>query len=112
MIEFADFQKVEMKVAKVVGVEVHPNADKLYVVNRFGSFFYGSILGVFVLAMFVPRATSLGAFVGLIAGIASVAAVATWLPWIAFLWHNVVGVVAVVVVGFVVSVIAGGQPRR
>ena len=33
MIEFADFQKVEMKVAKVVGVEVHPNADKLYVVK-------------------------------------------------------------------------------
>ena len=33
MIEFADFQKVEMTVAKVVGVEVHPNADKLYVVK-------------------------------------------------------------------------------
>jgi Na+/proline symporter len=76
------------------------------VVNRFGSFFYGSILGVFILALFVPRATSRGAFVGLIAGIAAVAAVATWLPWIAFLWHNVVGVVAVVVVGFVVSLSA------
>jgi len=33
MIEFADFQKVEMKVAKVLAVEVHPNADKLYVVR-------------------------------------------------------------------------------
>jgi len=33
MIEFADFQKVEMKAAKVVGVDVHPNADKLYVVK-------------------------------------------------------------------------------
>ena len=36
------------------------------VVNRFGSFFYGSILGVFLLAM-IPRARALGAFVGLIA---------------------------------------------
>ena len=33
------------------------------VVNRFGSFFYGSILGVFVLALGVRRATGLGAFV-------------------------------------------------
>ncbi|NIP79469.1 MAG: sodium:solute symporter, partial [Gemmatimonadetes bacterium] len=31
------------------------------VVNRFGSFFYGSILGVFILA-FVPRARGRGAF--------------------------------------------------
>jgi SSS family transporter len=82
------------------------------VVNKFGSFFYGSILGVFILALFVRRATGHGAFVGLIAGIASVAAVATWLPWIAFLWHNVVGVVAVVIVGTAVSVILGGQRPR
>ncbi|MEO5823199.1 MAG: sodium:solute symporter [Vicinamibacteraceae bacterium] len=75
------------------------------VVNRFGSFFYGSILGVFVLALGVPRATSRGAFVGLIAGIAAVASVATWLPQIAFLWHNVVGVVSVIVVGLAVSAI-------
>ncbi len=42
------------------------------VVNRFGSFFYGSILGVFLLAM-IPRARALGAFVGLIAGMSAVA---------------------------------------
>jgi len=73
------------------------------VVNRFGSFFYGSILGVFVLALGVKRATGRGAFVGLIAGIAAVACVATQMPWIAFLWHNVVGVVVVVLVGVLVS---------
>ena len=33
MIEFADFQKVEMKTAKVLAVDVHPNADKLYVIR-------------------------------------------------------------------------------
>lgn len=43
------------------------------VVNRFGSFFYGSILGVFILAIGFPRATGTGAFVGLIAGMAAVA---------------------------------------
>ena len=34
------------------------------VVNRFGSFFYGSILGVFILAVGFPRATANGAFWG------------------------------------------------
>ena len=72
------------------------------VVNRFGSFFYGSILGVFLLAM-IPRARALGAFVGLIAGMIAVAAVNFGLPQVSFLWHNVVGAVTVVVVGMVLS---------
>ena len=72
------------------------------VVNRFGSFFYGSILGVFILAIGFPRATGHGAFVGLIAGMGSVAWVATFTR-LAFLWHNVVGAVGVVVVGVIVS---------
>jgi solute:Na+ symporter, SSS family len=72
------------------------------VVNRFGSFFYGSILGVFLLAM-VPRSRALGAFVGLISGMLAVAAVNFGRPDIAFLWHNVVGAVTVVVVGLAVS---------
>jgi solute:Na+ symporter, SSS family len=72
------------------------------VVNRFGSFFYGSILGVFLLAM-IPRARALGAFVGLIAGMSAVGAVNFGRPDVAFLWHNVIGAVTVVVVGLLVS---------
>ena len=72
------------------------------VVNRFGSFFYGSILGVFILAIGVRSATGNGAFVGLIAGMASVAWFASFTR-VAFLWHNVIGAVVVVVVGIVVS---------
>lgn len=41
-------------------------------VNQIGSFFYGSLLGVFLLAFFVPRANGHGAFFGLLAGMASV----------------------------------------
>lgn len=33
MISFSDFKKVEMKVAEIVSVEEHPNADKLYVLK-------------------------------------------------------------------------------
>lgn len=72
------------------------------VVNRFGSFFYGSILGVFLLAM-IPRARGVGAFVGLLAGMSAVAAVAFGAPHISFLWHNVIGAATVVVVGLVLS---------
>ena len=75
------------------------------VVNRFGSFFYGSILGVFILAIGFKRASGHGAFVGLLAGMGSVAWVAAFTK-VAFLWHNVVGAVVVVAVGLLVSLIA------
>jgi len=73
------------------------------VVNRYGSFIYGSLLGVFILAILTKRATARGAFVGLLAGIAAVLTVAIVLPWIEFLWHNVIGAVVVVLVGMAVS---------
>jgi SSS family transporter len=72
------------------------------VVNRFGSFFYGSILGVFLLAM-MPRAKANGAFVGLICGMLAVGAVNFGIPSVSFLWHNVIGAVTVVIVGGVIS---------
>jgi solute:Na+ symporter, SSS family len=81
------------------------------VVNRFGSFFYGSLLGVFVLALGIPRATPRGAFWGLIGGMAAVAAVA-FTTSISFLWYNVVGVLGVLAVGLTVSVIAPGGAQR
>jgi len=77
------------------------------VVNRFGSFFYGSILGVFLLAM-IPRARALGAFVGLLCGMGAVAAVAIWVPSVSFLWHNLIGAVVVVAVGLLLSL--GASP--
>jgi solute:Na+ symporter, SSS family len=82
------------------------------VVNRFGSFFYGSLLGVFVLAIGTRRATGHGAFAGLIAGMGAVAFVALRYPQVSFLWHNVVGVVVVTVVGLAVSAASGRPPAR
>ncbi|HEX9691783.1 MAG TPA: sodium:solute symporter [Gemmatimonadales bacterium] len=72
------------------------------VVNRFGSFFYGSILGVFLLAM-LPGARPVGAFFGLIAGMTVVGAVNFGAPDVSFLWHNVIGAVTVVAVGMGLS---------
>ena len=81
------------------------------VVNRFGSFFYGSILGVFLLAM-VPRVRPFGAFAGLLAGMGAVALVTFGAPSVSFLWHNVVGVAAVVAVGLLHSVMPQTEKGR
>ena len=88
--------------ASLVAVWAAQLGSLIEVVNRFGSFFYGSILGVFILAVGFRRATGTGAFLGLIAGMASVAWVATFTR-VAFLWHNVVGAAAVVIVGVILS---------
>jgi Na+/proline symporter len=93
--------------ACVVAVYAGTLGSLIEVVNRFGSFFYGSILGVFALAMLTRRATGTGAFVGLIAGMSAVAAVAFGRPEISFLWHNVVGALVVVIVGMTVSLLSG-----
>jgi Na+/proline symporter len=88
--------------ACVVAVYAATLGSLIEVVNRFGSFFYGSILGVFLLAM-IPAARGWAAFVGLVAGMGTVAAVAFGAPEISFLWHNVIGAVVVVAVGLVFS---------
>jgi SSS family solute:Na+ symporter len=95
-------------VACAVAVWAAELGSLIEVVNRFGSFFYGSILGVFILAIAFPRATGNGAFIGLIGGMASVAWVASFTK-IAFLWHNVIGAVAVVALGLLVSAV---DPKR
>ena len=83
--------------ACVVAVYAVSLGSLIEVVNRFGSFFYGSILGVFLLAM-VPRARGFGAFAGLLAGMAVVGLV-EWRTDVAFLWLNVIGAGVVVGVG-------------
>ena len=89
--------------AGVVAVYASSLGSLIEVVNRFGSLFYGSILGVFMLAILTRRATGTGAFVGLIAGMSAVGAVAFGRPEISFLWHNVIGAVVVFAVGMGLS---------
>ncbi len=95
--------------ASLVAIWAVELGSLIEVVNRFGSFFYGSILGVFLLAIGWPRANSVGALAGLIAGMTVVGYV-TVSTSIAFLWHNLIGAVVVVGVGMIVSELTG--PRR
>jgi SSS family solute:Na+ symporter len=92
--------------ACVVAMYSANQGSLIEVVNRYGSLYYGSLLGVFILAILTKKATARGAFWGMVAGVAVVLFVAIQLPWIEFLWHNVIGAVVVVVVGLLISVIA------
>lgn len=79
------------------------------VVNKVGSLFYGGLIGVFVLAFFVPRATARGAFWGVLAGEAAI-----FYMWaktdIFFLWFNALGCLVVVAAGYAVSLLE--RPAR
>jgi Na+/proline symporter len=100
-------------------------------INQIGSYFYGSILGVFVLLLWVKRATGTGALIGLISGMLSVftfnqlfyntakADYSFIFPWnqipdgytkaIEFLWLNPLGTIVVVIVGLGLSYLS---PRK
>lgn len=88
--------------ACVVAMYSANQGSLIEVVNRYGSIYYGSLLGVFILAILTTRATASGAFWGLITGMIVVLIVAFTTP-IAFLWHNLIGAAVVVIVGMGIS---------
>lgn len=94
--------------ACVVAIFATNLGSLIEVVNKFGSFFYGSLLGVFVLAFVVKRARSRGAFFGLLLGIASVW-IASQYTDIEFLWFNVIGCLVTVLFGYLISLTDGKE---
>jgi solute:Na+ symporter, SSS family len=91
--------------ACVVAMSASNQGSLIEVVNRYGSFFYGSLLGVFMLGILTTTATAVGAFYGLVAGMAVVLVVA-FTTSVAFLWHNLIGAVVVFAVGMAISAVA------
>ncbi len=67
-------------------------------VNLVGSLFYGSLLGVFVLAFFFKRVNGRGAFWGMILGEVAIFS-AFFFTNISFLWYNVIGATVVILSG-------------
>ena len=94
-------------------------------INQIGSFFYGSILGVFILMLWFKKSNGTGALIGLFSGMFTVFSFdrlyfsdvlndySFFLPWthvpetyskaLEFLWLNPVGAFTVVIVGMIVS---------
>ncbi len=78
-------------------------------VNLIGSYFYGSILGVFVLAFFFKRVGGTAAFWGVLTG-QTVILLTGWLTKITYLWFNVIGCLVVVTAGLIISAARGNSP--
>jgi SSS family transporter len=78
-------------------------------VNIVGSLFYGGMLGVFVIAFFMPRVRANAAFLGVIAGEAAIFS-AHLFTGISFLWYNVIGCVVVVAVALAITAFIGSNP--
>jgi Na+/proline symporter len=79
-------------------------------VNVLGSLFYGSLLGVFVLAFFFRRVGGTGAFWGMLAGEAAIFFCFLF-TGISFLWYNVIGCVVVVLTAVAVSALLPARPE-
>jgi Na+/proline symporter len=71
-------------------------------VNRLGSLFYGTILGIFLLAFYFKRINGTAAFIGAAAGETLVVA-CFFFTKIAFLWYNVVGALVVILVAVLIN---------
>lgn len=114
--------------ATVAALALGETRSIIELVNKIGSYFYGSILGVFILLLWVKRANGFGALTGLICGMGTVflfdrifdnPATGEWMlvaPWseipqgfektIEYLWLNPLGTGVVVVVGILLSYIS------
>jgi Na+/proline symporter len=76
------------------------------VVNILGSWFYGTILGIFLCAFYLPRTTGTQVFVAAL--IAEAFVIYAWkVEWMAFLWLNVLGCLLVMAIAFLLSLISG-----
>ena len=73
-------------------------------VNVVGSFFYGTLLGVFVLAFGFRASRGTAAFWGMLAGEVAIFSAFIFTK-ISFLWYNVIGTVVVVVLGVALAAI-------
>jgi hypothetical protein len=75
-------------------------------VNILGSIFYGTVLGLFVVAFFVPRVTATPVLVG--AFVAQTVVIGLFFASdLGFLWYNVVGCAIVVGVSLVLELFRG-----
>jgi hypothetical protein len=88
--------------AGVVALRVGQLGSAIEVVNEFGSYFYGAILGVFMLAVLTSRVRARAASYALFIGMAVVVGVKLGTP-VHFLWYNVIGASAVFLVGLALT---------
>jgi Na+/proline symporter len=75
-------------------------------VNRLGSLFYGTLLGIFLLGFYFKRVRGTAAFLGALVGEAAVL-YCFFYTRLAFLWYNVVGAAVVVLTALLITLLLG-----
>ena len=85
-------------------------ANLIEAVNILGSIFYGTILGLFVVAFFVRRVTATPVLIGAIVAQALVVTL-FFTSQLGFLWYNVIGCAAVVLVSLLVQAAWPSTPQ-
>lgn len=80
-------------------------------VNILGSWFYGTILGIFLVAFFLKRVGGPAVFAAALLSEALVIGI-YYLDIISFLWLNVIGAVAVLLLAPLFQILTGGTKRR
>jgi hypothetical protein len=80
-------------------------------VNILGSLFYGTILGIFLVAFYLPRVRGTPVFVAALVAEAMVIACFK-LTHISFLWYNLIGCVLVMAVALALQPLLGGEQGR
>lgn len=80
-------------------------------VNQLGSLFYGTILGIFLLAFYFKRVNGTAAFIGSLVGEAVV--IVVWQTTeIAYLWYNLIGSVVVIVTALILTTAFPKKPTE
>ena len=77
-------------------------------VNILGSWFYGTILGIFLVAFYLKRVKGNAVFIAAIISEVIVISV-YYLDIISFLWLNVIGAVAVVLLSLIIQTLTGKE---
>ncbi|HEY6546872.1 MAG TPA: sodium:solute symporter, partial [Vicinamibacteria bacterium] len=97
--------------AAVVALRVGQLGSAIEVVNEFGSYFYGVILGIFMLAILTPQVRARAATYALFVGMGTVLAVKLGTS-VHFLWYNAVGATAVFFAGLVLTALESRNGTR
>ncbi|HHB79779.1 MAG TPA: sodium transporter [Saprospiraceae bacterium] len=78
-------------------------------INKVGSVFYGPILATFISAIAIKKVHSLGANVGLLAGVLVNVYLWLFVPEIFWFWWNAFGAVVTLAIGYLVSLVIPGE---
>ncbi|GLR15660.1 sodium:solute symporter [Portibacter lacus] len=79
----------------------------IQLVNYIGSIFYGTILGIFLVAFYVKRVKSKAVFIGAL--VAQCIVIALTFATDSYLWFNVVGCFSVIIISYIIQMFIGRE---